>query len=83
MRDSIKVGEYKTRIIPGVYIFKLTSIIRLKAYQPNFGHISELPKTWHAIQVEKDYTSEFPKFQVHKPCGSQDICTQKCVILFS
>ena len=31
-------------------------------------------------QVEKDYTNEFAKFQVHILCGSRDIYIQKCVI---
>ena len=32
------------------------------------------------MQVENDYTNEFPKFQVHKLCGSRDIYIQKRVI---
>ena len=31
----------------------------------------------------EDYTNEFPKFQVHKLCGSWNVYIQKCVIFFA
>ena len=50
----------------------LTKVLTISQIWPKLG-----------IQVEKEHTKEFPKFQVHKLCGSQDICIQKCVILGS
>ena len=35
------------------------------------------------MHVEKDYTNEFPMFQVHKLCRSHDIYIQKCIICVS
>ena len=32
------------------------------------------------MQVERDYTKELPKFQVHKLCRSRDIYIQKRVV---